>query len=308
MTLHALGWMAWGLVFFVGATPAHAVEDYPVRMQAGLRARVVRDTEARLRKALETYNKTPQSAGVVTRTYPAGSPLKAEWKNSRIEISEAGNTVSIGVEDLLMRSMQINGERFQWNLLESESSNLSRYEKRFVKPEKAHVHLPLIREAFAGETAYSLRAAGLRLYFIATATGEVGEELYRINANVKEMRRLCELPEAPPGKEDPFTTAFTKASVLPSGVGDAIVFNNCDSVKNYARSPVATVSGSPVYPRVPKDLCYNLDALAECMRKQMDPASVSTSRTKKPGDKEEWYEPTPLPSPTTAPQGTGQAR
>jgi hypothetical protein len=106
--------------------------------------------------------------------------------------------------------MRINGKTFSWDWSKPVSSNLDRYDAYFVLNSKAEAwfHFPaLIENAWADEL-FRIKAAGLQLYFVVTATGEMGGQLYRLNDKVKEMVTLCEAPEPPAGQGDPFLKAI----------------------------------------------------------------------------------------------------
>ena len=149
----------------------------------------------------------------------------------------------------------------------------------------------IITSAWA-DNLFRIKAAGLQLYFFVSSVGEIGGELYRLNTKVKEMTILCEAPEAAAGQDDPFLKAVLQGTADSQKYeGEILKLRNCNDIKSFSKNPIRVLQGEPVFPRFPNDLCGNLDRLATCVHKQMDPAAVSTSTRKQPKDKEEWFEP-----------------
>lgn len=291
-----------------------AETNYPEKTQVQVREAIHKDISKRLRNTFEQYNQgIARQTGVIESAKKLGlndrdiaqiaayvnesghSLPKAEWKDGEITIQNSGYSVVIGINEYWNRSIRINGKTFSWDWSKPVSSNLDRYNAYFGSNSKAEswFHFPaLIENAWADEL-FRIKAAGLQLYFVVTATGEMGGQLYRLNDKVKELVTLCEAPEPPAGQEDPFLKATLRGTAIAQQFKSSILLRNCNSIKDYAKKPVGVIQGEPVLPRIPADLCGNLGRLAKCVHTQMD-APAASNKSKKdtpPSDKEEWYEP-----------------
>lgn len=305
----------------VSLQSAMATGNYPERVQVKINSVVRQDASERLRTALDQYNQnlSNESAlvdvvkknglgdadvaqlSVYTRELGRSLP-KAELKDGALSIKDGGHSIVIGFDEFWHQAMRVNGKIFRWNWSKSTSENLRKYDALFNSKNKSTswLRLPALIESAWADDIFRIKAAGLQLYFTVSRVGEMGGQLDRLNTKVKAMIALCEAPEPAAGDDDPFLKAVMQGTLDAQKYESTILLKNCGSVKNYAKKPVGVMrgvvgepNGMPVYPKVPADLCGNLDHLAKCVRSQMDPAAVSNSHKKEkpPTDREEWYEP-----------------
>jgi hypothetical protein len=298
---------------FTSSGLLYAETNYPPKTQTQIAEVLRKDIAGHLLTALQHYNgMVAKHQGVTESAKKVGFSSnditdlnryieatgkvlpKAEWEDGEIRIQESGHVIAIGTDEYLRRAIRVNGKSFSWNWEAPVASNIDRYNKLFdVKnASTSWLHFSLVETASADEL-FRIKAAGLQLYFVVTATGEMGGQLYRLNDKVKEMVKLCEAPEPPAGQNDPFLKAVMEGTAIAQKFETSILLKNCNSIKEYSKKPFGVIQGKPVFPKIPADLCGNLDRLAKCVHQQMDPPAASNKSKKDtpPPDKEEWYEP-----------------
>ena len=323
----AFHWMIFAGALFVSQA-ASAGHNYSEPLQVQIQEVLLEDISVRLHSTLGQYNRSignqtelisaAKKSGLTDQdliqisayTKDPGRLLpKAELKDGEISIQDTGYRIVIGADEFRSRSIRVNERVFQWNLAKSVSENLHQYDSLFTAKNKSEswLNFPAFMDNAWADDLFRIKAAGLRLYFIASAVGEIGGQLDRLNSKVKAMTALCEAPEPPAGQDDPFLKAVTQGGADAEKIQNPILLRNCDDVKNYAKKSVGVMQGVTdepqgvtTYPRVPVDLCKNIDRLAQCVQ-QMGPASVTDSaKEKTPTDREEWHEPDQSPKSGTA--------
>lgn len=262
-----------------------------------------RSDRSDLMKRLKKTGLSESDTALITKRYSPSTQdsfLKASLDDSSsIVIADQDNRIEVRPSGIWKQAILINGKRFQWNWYAKTDENLRRYDKLFVPSKRSHSQIQwptIVTNVWADDGhLFRIKASGLQLYFMVTSIGEIGGDLYKLNDQVKEMLTLCKSPEPASVDDDPFLRAVLNGTAdAQKYQGDVISFRNCKDVKSFSQTPVRLLQGDPVFPRIPTDLCTNLDSLAQCVRNQMEPAAVSDQKMKKPRDKDEWYEAPPV--------------
>lgn len=266
------------------ATAASAAEPFPPGVRAKVDDAVARDGAGRLRAILKTYDETAEhpsardailgKSGLKPGEYrrirdrlgESASLPKAMWKDGGVEVAEAGHRIRVGPKEYAAGAMLVDGKEFRADPKVSLEENLRRFDAMF----SSGAGLELVPSAWADDYV-RIRAGGVWLYFLVTRTGEIGEQLARVGAEIAAFTRLCEQPEPPAGEKDPFMAEFGRRTLVNPSSNRIVDFRDCDDVRAYAKKPVATIAGEAVYPKLPANFCANVSRLAACMAKVAEP-------------------------------------
>ena len=309
--------------FFTLSTPSRAIADFPPSLQLKLKSLLNQDVHRQLQTGMARYNsslgksntwlESATKAGfshsdvLAFEKYfsdrASGLRQEAKWQDGQILLQENIHRITINPDDFREQSIRVDGQIFRWNRKLPVEENLRVYVHLFKNRQSSWAPF-FISTAYADEL-FRIQVSGLQLYFTVSAVGDVGGELYRLNATVKEMIGFCEAPEPAPGENDPFQKAILEGKALSQNTEDSQIhrLRNCADIKTYASHPVGTLMGEPVLPKSPADLCANLNRLATCVHQQMDPPQASGAKSKPPTDRQEWYEPG-----TASPEKAGTAQ
>lgn len=299
------GLVGFGLVglLWVSSGASQAGGDFPQAAQVRLQLLMRKQARETLRQIADSYATGELPARElrwVKTQYPREvKPLQLEASpdGEKLWLEEAGVRVELDTTDLWRRTIRVGGKPFKWDAGRPSSENLRRFDALFPS-ERTGLDW-LLPAAWAEEPAgkfYRLKASGLRLYFFVSKTGENGGELYRLNDEVKKFLVACRTPETPGSKdEDPFLkSVYSGMADFEHSKKEPVKIQSCKDLKALSEEVVGEVRGEPIKPRLPADLCDNVNALAVCTHEAMGSSAVSNGKIRAPkkgDDKDEWYEP-----------------